>query len=104
MTNDKTDRIIKRILEVDNFENMACCCDNFSEFVTEILEWGVDHIAGVDFFDSYKSFRDFTFNPELDTIAAALDDYMAYADDEFASQDDLIGGLPVEDRINSIND
>ena len=66
MTNDKTDRIIKRILEVDNFENMACCCDNFSEFVTEILEWGVDHIAGVDFFDSYKSFRDFTFNSELD--------------------------------------
>ena len=66
MTNDKTDSIIKRILEVDNFENMACCCDNFSEFVTEILEWGVDRIAGVDFFDSYKSFRDFTFNPELD--------------------------------------
>ena len=41
---------------------------------------------------------------ELDTIAAELDDYMAYADDEFASQDDLIGGLPVADRINSIND
>ena len=41
---------------------------------------------------------------ELDTIAAALDDYMAYADDEFANQDDLIGGLPVIDRINSIND
>ena len=41
---------------------------------------------------------------ELDTIAAALDDYMANADDEFASQDDLIGGLSVEDRINSIND
>ena len=66
MTNDKTDRIINRILEVDNFQNMACCCDNFSEFVTEILEWGVDHISGVDFFDSFKSFRDFTFNPELD--------------------------------------
>ena len=49
MTNDKTDRIINRILEVDNFQNMACCCDDFSEFVTEILEWGVDHIAGVDF-------------------------------------------------------
>ena len=58
MTNDKTDRIINRILEVDNFQNMACCCDNFSEFVTEILEWGVDHIAGVDFFDSFKSFRE----------------------------------------------
>ena len=66
MTNDKTDRIINRILEVDNFQNMASCCDDFSDFVTEILEWGVDHIAGVDFFDSYKSFRDFTFNPELD--------------------------------------
>ena len=25
-----------------------------------------NHIAGVDFFDSFKSFRDFTFNPELD--------------------------------------
>ena len=33
-----------------------------------------------------------------------MDDYMAYADDEFANQDDLIGGLPVADRINSIND
>ena len=41
---------------------------------------------------------------ELDTIAAALDDYMAYSDDEFANQDDLIGGLSVEDRVNSIND
>ena len=66
MTNDKTDRIINRILEVDNFQNIACCCDDFADFVTEILEWGVDHIAGVDFFDSYKSYRDFTFNPELD--------------------------------------
>ena len=61
-----TDRVINRILEVDNFQNMACCCEDFSEFVTEILEWGVDHIAGVDFFETYKSFRDFTFNPELD--------------------------------------
>ena len=41
---------------------------------------------------------------ELETIASAMDDYMAYADDEFANQDDLIGGLPVADRINSIND
>ena len=41
---------------------------------------------------------------ELETIGAALDDYMAYADDEFANQDDLIGGLPVADRVNSIND
>jgi len=41
---------------------------------------------------------------ELETIGAALDDYMAYADDEFANQDDLIGGLPVAERVNSIND
>ena len=41
---------------------------------------------------------------ELETIASAMDDYMAYADDEFANQDDLIGGLSVEDRVNSIND
>ena len=41
---------------------------------------------------------------ELETIASAMDDYMAYADDEFANQDDLIGGLPVADRVNSIND
>ena len=39
---------------------------------------------------------------ELETIAAAMDDYMAYADDEFASADDLIDGLPVTDRIYSI--
>ena len=39
---------------------------------------------------------------ELETFASALDDYMAYADDEFASQDDLIDGLPVADRIYSI--
>ena len=39
---------------------------------------------------------------ELETIAAALDDYMAYADDEFANQDDLIGGLPVRERVDSI--
>ena len=41
---------------------------------------------------------------ELETIGAAMDDYMAYVDDEFANQDDLIGGLSVEDRVNSIND
>ena len=35
-------------------------------------------------------------------IAAAMDDYMCYADDEFASKDDLIGGLSVETRVLSI--
>ena len=40
---------------------------------------------------------------ELATIGAALDDYRMYADDEVA-ENDLIGGLPVIDRINSIDD
>ena len=44
---------------------------------------------------------DFT-DAELETIAAAMDDYMCYADDEFASADDLIGGIPVRDRVTSI--
>ena len=39
---------------------------------------------------------------ELETIVAAMDDYMCYADDEFASADDLIGGIPVRDRVTSI--
>ena len=39
---------------------------------------------------------------ELETIGAAMDDYMCYADDEFASADDLIGGIPVRDRVTSI--
>ena len=44
---------------------------------------------------------DFTEH-ELETIAAAMDDYMCYADDEFASSEDLIGGIPVADRVHSI--
>ena len=61
-----TERIIIRILEVDNFQNMACVCANFAEFCEEVMEWGVDHIAQVELFDTYRSFRDYTFNPELD--------------------------------------
>ena len=39
---------------------------------------------------------------ELETIAAAMDDYIHY-DDENANEDDLIGGLSVNDRVYSIN-
>ena len=28
---------------------MACCCDDLSDFVIEISEWGIDHLGGVDF-------------------------------------------------------
>ena len=40
---------------------------------------------------------------ELETIAAAMDDYMCYAEDEYVSKDELIGGIPVSDRVDSIN-
>ena len=50
-TISKTDRIINRILEVDNFQNVACFCDNFAEFVQELAEWGVDGCAKIDFDD-----------------------------------------------------
>ena len=39
---------------------------------------------------------------ELETIAAAMDDYIHY-DDENAIEEDLIGGLSVSDRVDSIN-
>lgn len=46
-----TNRLINRIKEVENFENVAWVCKNFSDFCDEVLEWGVDHAAGVDFDD-----------------------------------------------------
>ena len=39
---------------------------------------------------------------ELETIANAIEDYINY-DDESLSDDELIGGLSVEDRVTSIN-
>ena len=44
-------RISERILKVDNFENVAYVCCDWEEFVFEVAEWGVDHIAQVDFDD-----------------------------------------------------
>ena len=38
-----------RILSSDNFENVAYVCCDWEEFVFEVAEWGVDHIAQVDF-------------------------------------------------------
>ena len=48
----KTQTLINRILEVDNFQNVACVCADFSEFVEELAEWGVDGCAKVDFDDA----------------------------------------------------
>tara|TARA_R100001460_G_scaffold28116_1_gene56413 strand:- start:369 stop:554 length:186 start_codon:yes stop_codon:yes gene_type:complete len=39
---------------------------------------------------------------ELETIANAMDDYINY-DDENISEDELIGGVSISDRVTSIN-
>ena len=48
---NKTQRLINSIQEVPNFENVAYVCEDFETFEIEVAEWGVDHIAGVDFDD-----------------------------------------------------
>ena len=48
---NKTQRLINRIQEVANFENVAYVCEDFETFEIEVAEWGGDHIAGVDFDD-----------------------------------------------------
>ena len=40
---------------------------------------------------------------ELETVAAALEDYKNY-DDEVINSEDLIGGLPVSERVEAIDD
>ena len=52
----KTQTLIKRILEIDNMQNVACVCENWQEFCFELEEWGVTSAAKVEFDD-----------PELDT-------------------------------------
>ena len=47
---------MKRILEIDNMQNVACVCENWQEFCQELEEWGVTSAAKVEFDD-----------PELDT-------------------------------------
>ena len=47
----KTQRLINRINEKESFYDVAYVCEDFDTFITEISEWGVDHIAGVDFDD-----------------------------------------------------
>ena len=49
---NKTNTIINRILEIDNFQNVACICANFEEFTQELEEWGVYGCAKIDFDDA----------------------------------------------------
>ena len=47
----KTQTVIKRILEVENFQNVACVCADWQEFVQELEEWGVTGCAKIEFDD-----------------------------------------------------
>ena len=49
---NKTNTIINRILEIDNFQNVACFCANWQEFTQELEEWGVYGCAKIDFDDA----------------------------------------------------
>ena len=49
---NKTNTIINRILEIDNFQNVACLCANWQEFTQELEEWGVYGCAKIDFDDA----------------------------------------------------
>ena len=61
--------------------------------MTQSRDFGYEQLATI------KSY--FT-QGEWDTIDAALEDYKCYADDE-AAEEDLIDGIPVMDRVNSID-
>ena len=43
---------MNRIVQVDNFQNMACCCENWLEFTQELEEWGVTSAAKIEFDDA----------------------------------------------------
>ena len=47
---NQTERLINRIKEVDNFNDVAELCEDFSTFVDEIQEWGVQAIAKVELY------------------------------------------------------
>ena len=64
---NRVEAISNRILKSDNFENVAHVCCDWEEFVFEVAEWGVDHIATVDF-DELTA----TEVAELDTFIASF--------------------------------
>ena len=49
-------------------------------------------------YEQLATIKAFFTEAEWDTIDAALEEYKCYADDE-AAEEDLIGGIPVMDRI-----
>ena len=67
---NKTQRVMNRIVQVENFQNMACICADFAEFVMELAEWGVDGCAKVDFDDPELAI------PTLDAFIKAENGYV----------------------------
>ena len=53
---NKPNTVIQRILEIDNFQNVACFCANWQEFTQELEEWGVYGCAKIDFDDADLDF------------------------------------------------
>ena len=47
----KTNILINRITQVDNFLNVASVCANWQEFTQELEEWGVTGCAKIEFED-----------------------------------------------------
>ena len=70
MITDKTQRVMNRIVQVENFQNMACLCADFAEFVMELAEWGVDGCAKVYFDDPELDI------PRLDAFIKAENGYV----------------------------
>ena len=67
---NKTQRVMNRIVQVENFQNMACLCADFAEFVIELAEWGVDGCAKVYFDDPELDI------PRLDAFIKAENGYV----------------------------
>ena len=67
---NKTQRVMNRIVQVENFQNMACICADFAEFVMELAEWGVDGCAKVYFDDPELDI------PRLDAFIKAENGYV----------------------------
>ena len=63
----KTQRLINRINEKESFYDVAYVCEDFDTFIQEVAEWGVDHIAEVDFDDLSEEDIDF-----LDSFIASF--------------------------------
>ena len=75
LTMDKTSKIMQRILQVENFQNVACVCANWAEFVQELAEWGVDGCAKIDFDDPELDI------PTLDKFMVSENGYERTGDD-----------------------